>query len=87
MQKFLTRDSCTKLVVSLCLSHLDYSNSILYRSPNSTIQQMQNIQICRAKLVLGRGKCNSNKEALAELYWPPIKSRIKLKFLCWYSNA
>ena len=30
IQRFLDRDSCTKLVVCLCLSHLDYSNSILY---------------------------------------------------------
>ena len=79
--KFLTRDSCTKLVVSLCLSHLDYSNSILYELPNSTIQQMQNIQNYGAKLVLGRGKYDSNKEALAELHWLPIKSRIKFKIL------
>ena len=79
--KFLTRDSCTKLVVSLCLSHLDYFNSILNGLPNSTIQQMQNIKNYGAKLVLGRGKYDSNKEALAELHWPPINSRIKFKIL------
>ena len=81
IQKFLTRDSCTKLVVSLCLSHLNYSNSKLYGLPNSTIQQMQNIKNYRAKLVLGRGKYDSNKEVLAELLWLPIKSRIKFKIL------
>ena len=48
--KFLDRDSCTKLVVCLCLSHLDYSNSILYGLPKSVIQQMQNIQNYAAKL-------------------------------------
>ena len=79
--KFLTRDSCMKLVVHLCLSHLDYSNSILYGLPNSTIQQMQNIQKYGAKLVLGRSKYDSNKEALAELHWLPVKFRIKFKIL------
>ena len=79
--KFLTRDSCTKLVVSLCLSHLNYSNSILYGLPNSKIQQMQNIQNYGAELVLSRGKYDSNKEVLAELRWLPIKSRIKFKIL------
>ena len=79
--KFLTRDSCMKLVVSLCLPHLDYSNSISYRVPNSTIQQMQNIQSYGAKLVLGRSKYDSNKEALAELHWLPVKSRIKFNIL------
>ena len=79
--KFLDRDSCTKLAVCLCLSHLDYSNSILYGLPKSVIQQMQNIQNYAAKLVLGRSKYSSNKEALAELHWLPIKTRIKFKIL------
>ena len=56
IQKFLGRDSCTKLVVFLCLSHLDYSNSILYGLPKSVIQQMQNIKNYAAKLALGRSK-------------------------------
>ena len=42
---------------------------------------MQNIQNYGAKLVLGRGKYDSNKEALAELHWLSIKSRIKFKIL------
>ena len=79
--KFLDRDSCTKLVACLSLSHLDYSNSILYRPPKSVIQQMQNIQNYAVKLVLGRSKYSSNKEALSELYWLPIKSRIRFKIL------
>ena len=28
IRKYLTTESCAKLVVSLCMSHLDYSNSI-----------------------------------------------------------
>ena len=80
IQKYLTKESCTTLIVSLCLSHLDYSNSILYGLPNSTIKQMQSIQNYGAKLGLGKTKYDSNKEAL-ELYWLPIKSRIKFKIL------
>ena len=79
IHKFPHRDSCTKLVVCLCLSHCDYSNSILYGLPKSVIQQVQNIQNYAAKPVLGRSKYSSNKEALAELHWLPIKSRIKFK--------
>ena len=81
IQKFLDRGSCTKLVVCLCLSHLDYSHSILCGLPKSVTQQMQNIQNYAAKLVLGRSKYSSNKEALAEVYWFPIKSRIKVEIL------
>ena len=79
--KFLDRDSFTKSVVCLSLCHLDYSNSILHGSPKSVIQQMQNIQNYAAKLVLGRSKYSSNKEALAKLHWLPIKSRIMFKIL------
>ena len=81
IQKFQDRDSCTKLVFCLCLSHLDYSNCILYGLPKSVIQHMQNIQNYAAKQVLGRSKYSSNKETLAELHWLPIKSRIKFKIL------
>ena len=81
IQKYLTIESCRKFVVSLCLSLLDYSNSILYGLPKSTIKQMQNIENYGAKLVLGRNKYDSNKEALTELHWLPIKSRIKFKVL------
>ena len=34
-----------------------------------------------AKLVLGRGKYDNNKEALADLQWLPIKFRVKFKML------
>ena len=81
IQKYITKESCTTLVVSLCLSHLDYSNSILYSLPNSTIKQMQSIQNYGAQPVLGKTKYDSNREALAELHWLPIKSRIKFKTL------
>ena len=42
---------------------------------------MQNIHNYGVKLVLGRGKYDNNKEALTELHWLPIKSRIKFKIL------
>ena len=70
-----------KLVVSLCLSHLGYSNCIFHGLPNSTKQQMQNIHNYGAVLVIGRRKYDSNKKALAELHWLPVKSRIKFKIL------
>ena len=70
-----------KLVVSLCLLHLDYSNSILAGLPNCTIKLMQRIQNYEAKLVLGKTRYCSSKQALAELHWLHIKSRIKFKLL------
>ena len=80
-RKYLTKESCAKLVVSLCMFHLDYSNSILSGLPDYTINQMQCIQNYGAKLVLGRTKHYSNTASLVELHWLPVRSRIKFKTL------
>ena len=92
IRKYLTKESCPKLVVSLCMSHQDYSNSILSGLPDYTINQMQCIQNYGAKLVLGKAKHDSNTASLAELHWIPVRSRIKFKtltlvFKCIKGNA
>ena len=81
IRKYLMVKLNTKLEVTLCLWHLDYSNSILAGLSDSTINQMQRIQNYGAKLVLGKTRYCSSKQALAELHWLPIKSRMKFKIL------
>ena len=61
-------ESSTELVVSLCLSHLDYSNSILAGLPDITNKQVQRIHNYGTKLVLGKTRYDSSKQALAELH-------------------
>ena len=68
-------------MLSLCISHLDYCNSILYGLPNSTIKKIQHIQNMCARLVLRRTKWDSAADCLSSLHWLPIKQRIKFK-LC-----
>ena len=48
----LTEDATSSLVLSLCVSHLDYCNSVLYGLPDITIGKMQKIQNMCACLVL-----------------------------------
>ena len=79
IRKYLTKDSCTILVVTLCMSHLDYWNSILSGLPDCTINQMQCKQNYGTKLVLGRTKHDSNTASLVELHWVLVRSRIKFK--------
>ena len=81
IRKYLTTECCAKLVVSLCKSHLDYSNSVLSGLLDCTINQMQHIQNYSAKLVFGETKHDSSTAALAELYWLPVRSHIKFKTL------
>ena len=49
---FLTEDATSSLVLSLCVSHLDFCNSVLYGLPDITINKMQMIQNMCAFLVL-----------------------------------
>ena len=39
--RYITREACTTLVLMLCISHLDYSNALLYELPNKTIKRYQ----------------------------------------------
>ena len=81
ISKYLTVESSAKLVVSFCLSHLDYSNSILAGLPEWTIIHMQRIQSYGAKLDLGKTRYDSSKKTLKDLHWLPIRPRIKFKIL------
>ena len=77
--KYITKEACTTLVLMLCMSHLDYSNALLYGLLNKTIKRYQVIQNICAKLVLGRPKYSSSTKALKSLHWLPIQQRITYK--------
>ena len=71
------------LCISLCLSHMDYCNSILYGLPDITINKMQRLQNMCAHLVLRRSKWQSARQCLMELHWLPICQRIEHKILTY----
>ena len=75
----LTQEASASLVLSLCISHLDYCNSIFYCLPDSTIEKLQHIQNMCACFVLRRTKWDSAMACLASLHWLPIKQQIKFK--------
>ena len=62
-----------RLCLSLCISHLNYCNSVLYGLPNTTLNRFQRIQNMCACLTLRRGKMDSIMECLKELHWSPVK--------------
>ena len=69
------------LCLSLCISCLDYCNSVFYRLPDTTLNRFQRIQNMCARLTLRRGRRDSITECLKELHWLPIKQRIQYKIL------
>ena len=82
IRKYLSRQACETLIVSLVMSHLDYGNSILAGSPDVLIAKYQRIQNMCTKLILNRSKYDSSTEALKTLHWLPIRLRIMYKILC-----
>ena len=81
MCKYITQEACTILLLMLCISHLDYSNTVLYGLPNKTLNKYQRIQNMCAKLVLGKSKYDSSNESLKPLHWLPKQQWIELRIL------
>ena len=75
----LTDEAASSLVLSLCVSHLDYCNAALYGLPDITIGRMQRIQNMCAHLVLRKSKWDSATACLAKLHWLPIRQCITFK--------
>ena len=90
--QYLIKDICSTIVLGLCISHLDYANALYYGLPDKTISHLQMVQTMSAKLTLKKPKYDSTREALAQLYWLPIKQRINFKIAtitheCLYGTA
>ena len=73
----LDQDTTANLCLSLCISHVDYCNSILYGLVEVTLGKLQHLQNMCAHLVLRRSKFDSAKSCLHELHWLPVRERIK----------
>ena len=81
IRRLLDIPTATRLCLSLCISHLDYCNSLLYGLPDITINRLQRVQNMCACLILRRGKWYSITQCLKELHWLPICQRIAYKIL------
>ena len=77
----LDADTTESLCLSLCISHLDYCNAVLYKLPDITIHKMQRVQNMCACLVLRKTKRDSISACLKQLHWLPIHQRISFKLL------
>ena len=66
--KYLTKQACMTLVLSLCVTHLDYGNALLYGLPKKSIKRLQMVQNMCARLVLQCPKYSSATQALMDLH-------------------
>ena len=81
IRHLITTDIAASLCLCLCISHMDYCNSVLYGLPKSSLDKFQRIQNMCACLVLRKNMRESATQCLQELHWLPIKQRIEFKML------
>ena len=81
IRHLLDTKTSANLCLSLCMSHVDYCNSVLYRLPAVTTNKLQHLQNMCAHLVLRKGKYDSILQCLKTLHWLPVKQSIKHKIL------
>ena len=56
IHKYLTVQSCTTLVLMLCITHLDYANVMLYSLSSSTQRKYQTIQNSCTQPILNKNR-------------------------------
>ena len=81
IRHLLDAKTTESLCLSLCVSHLDYCNSLLYGLPAVTINKLQRVQNMCAWLVLRKAKYDSASDCLKGLHWLPVKQWIAYKIL------
>ena len=76
IRKYLTRETCQKLILQLVISHLDYANSMLAGLPSSSIKLMQRVQNKATRLILRKNAMESTTQCLKTLHWLLIQWQI-----------
>ena len=85
---FLTPDQLNTLVCSLIFTQVDYCNALYYRLKNETIDKLQRVQNCAARLVR-KSKIPSGTmdKVLLEMHWLKVKFRSVYKILLLTHNC
>ena len=69
------------LVHAFISSKIDYCNALLYGLPQKSIEKLQHVQNCAARLTTRTKKCQHITPVLEELHWLPVMQRVKYKIL------
>ena len=87
LRHMLTKESCTELIMTLVVSHLDYCNGILPGMTAYNVRRLQLVQNFAAKVICNKKKYDSASECMRELHWLPISKRIDFKILVTVHNC
>ena len=92
IKKYIDRKTLESLVHSFVTSNIDYYNSLLYGIPLSTLNKLQKLQNCAARVITGTFRSHHITPVLKELHWLPIAIRVEYKialltFKCLHDQA
>ena len=79
IRKCLSTEDAKQIAVSLVSAWLDYCNSLLYKTSQSNVAQLQRLQNSLARVVTGTRKRDHITPILADLHWLPVAARIDYK--------
>ena len=77
IRKFITRDSCEKIVHAFVSSKLDYCNSLLFNVPANQLHRLQRLQHIAARIITLTRSSEHITPILKSLHWLPVKQRIQ----------
>ena len=81
IRHYLSKDCLQIIIQAFITSRLDYCNSLLYDSPDCTLQKLQRIQNTDARLLTHCNKYDHITPVLIDLHWLPVRFRIQFKIL------
>ena len=67
------------LVHYFVTSNIDYCDSLLYGIPFTTLNKLQKLQNCAARVITGTFRSHHITPVLEELHWLPIAFRVEYK--------
>lgn len=82
IRHYLDDDACTKAVITLVISRLDYANALLAGTSETGLRKLQMAQNCAARLITGTPRTEHITPVLHKLHWLPVKQRIAFKSIC-----
>ena len=81
IRSMLSQEHTENLVHAVVSSRLDYCNSLFYNMRKDNIDKLQKVQNAAARLVVRKRKRDSISQAIKDLHWLRVESRVIFKIL------
>ena len=89
IRPYLNADTASMLVHAFVSSHIDYCNSLLFGVPVYSLQKLQHLLNCAARVITGITYKHDpdSLHLLFTLHWLPVKYRIRYKLAVMVHNC